>query len=94
MNGVIRPVINCSICLENYTNENLITILNCRHHFHNNCIDEWYNLGNNSCPLCRAIIIRDEKISYNVYKKCYYFCYGMCIGLIFINPILAYIFLI
>ena len=41
----------CSICIE----QNLsmpLRVLSCSHHFHINCIDEWFT-ENTHCPMCR-----------------------------------------
>ena len=46
----------CSICLEEYDNDNIISKLNCNHIFHKECIKEWFQ-KNNNCPNCRKIII-------------------------------------
>ena len=43
----------CSICLENYTdNENIIQ-LKCTHIFHQECIMKWFQTNQKNCPLCR-----------------------------------------
>ena len=42
----------CSICLENIKGNGKKT--SCGHHFHKNCINSWKNMGNNTCPNCRA----------------------------------------
>ncbi len=39
----------CSICLENNTN----VMLDCNHHFHEDCILEWFQY-NATCPVCRC----------------------------------------
>lgn len=39
----------CSICLEDNTNVKL----NCNHHFHENCILDWFQ-HDVSCPICRS----------------------------------------
>lgn len=44
---------NCSICTEDYTNNCSIRYLQCKHHYHKYCCDEWLKI-NKSCPLCRA----------------------------------------
>ena len=48
----------CSICLEEYENENKILKYPCGHIFHDNCIDTWINTEVDmkitpSCPNCR-----------------------------------------
>lgn len=44
--------INCSICLDDYNEGDIIKLLNCSHEFHSKCLDEWLNI-NLSCPICR-----------------------------------------
>ena len=52
----------CGICLEDFTEEDTptgcynSTGTGCGHdkHFHESCIQEWAQSGNNTCPLCRA----------------------------------------
>ncbi|ELQ76781.1 putative E3 ubiquitin ligase [Trachipleistophora hominis] len=46
---------NCSICLAEYNMNDKIKILPCNHHFHLNCIDEWFNIDD-ICPLCKKPI--------------------------------------
>jgi len=47
----------CSICLEQYKKKEKIINLSCHHTFHAECIKEWLNKDNNTCPQCREIII-------------------------------------
>ena len=42
----------CCICLENYEIDVRLRVLNCKHHMHKACCDEWL-IMNNSCPICR-----------------------------------------
>lgn len=42
----------CSICLENYANGAGISLFNCRHFFHYDCVLPWI-WRNNECQLCR-----------------------------------------
>ena len=42
----------CPITLEEYTNGQIITVLPCGHHFSQQYINNWLNVGQN-CPLCR-----------------------------------------
>ncbi|EJW02437.1 hypothetical protein EDEG_03141 [Edhazardia aedis USNM 41457] len=46
---------NCSICLNDYNENEKIKMLPCKHHFHVNCIDEWFNVDD-ICPLCKKPI--------------------------------------
>ncbi|KAJ3321240.1 hypothetical protein HDV06_004465 [Boothiomyces sp. JEL0866] len=41
----------CSICLCDYQHNEFLRQLNCAHHFHKKCLDEWLRL-NAKCPLC------------------------------------------
>jgi hypothetical protein len=43
---------SCPICIQNYTFEQKIIILPCKHFFHSYCIKEWFNHQSN-CPNCR-----------------------------------------
>ena len=43
----------CSICQEEYNNEDNIRKLKCDHIFHINCIDVWLLEYNYKCPICR-----------------------------------------
>lgn len=49
----------CSICLENFKNEEQLRVLPCRHYFHNECVDEWFlnKLEMASCPMCRSPLV-------------------------------------
>ena len=40
----------CSICLEDFKLEEIVSLTNCKHIFHNQCIEKWKN---NTCPMCR-----------------------------------------
>ncbi|KAL4476991.1 hypothetical protein ABPG72_011688 [Tetrahymena utriculariae] len=48
---------DCSICLNDYQNDETIAILNCdsKHIFHQQCIETWVK-QKDECPLCRAVI--------------------------------------
>ena len=47
----------CAICLLDIKNVNDIPELDCNHKFHYDCILPWIENGNNTCPLCRNIIV-------------------------------------
>lgn len=42
----------CTICLENYKNQDKIIMLDCQHYFHIDCILSWF-IMHKTCPLCR-----------------------------------------
>ncbi|KAI6041438.1 hypothetical protein EDC04DRAFT_2669627 [Pisolithus marmoratus] len=44
----------CLICLEDYTPEEHIRVLTCKHAFHQACVDRWLETGRNNCPACRS----------------------------------------
>lgn len=46
----------CSICLENHQQEDLIKLLCCNSIYHKNCINNYWktNNTNSKCPLCRS----------------------------------------
>jgi hypothetical protein len=43
----------CSICLDEYNENDSITILKCNHYFHEYCLEDWFYKKEN-CPLCRV----------------------------------------
>lgn len=46
---------NCSICSDDYKDEDIVSTLNCKHVFHSNCISEWGHY-NPVCPVCKTRI--------------------------------------
>ena len=45
---------NCTICLENFNKDNMITELKCKHFFHTECIKEWLTKNSSKCCICRV----------------------------------------
>ena len=41
---------NCSICLNEDIEDNLMCKIECEHSFCKNCLDTWLNRGNDNCP--------------------------------------------
>lgn len=41
----------CSICLENFEQDDRVRVLTCRHYYHDECIKEWFERSS-TCPLC------------------------------------------
>jgi hypothetical protein len=46
----------CSVCMEDYINKDLVAVLDCGHIYHTDCIKEWGDNYNPSCPLCKTVI--------------------------------------
>lgn len=44
----------CSICLDDFDDEDEVRMLFCKHVFHKNCVDKWLIENNVTCPLCRS----------------------------------------
>lgn len=49
----------CSICLENFENNDKLRILNCNHYFHNECITTWFDRSS-KCPLCNKDMLNNN----------------------------------
>ena len=61
-------LINCSICLGDINLfDKEVSILNCGHFFHANCLNDWLEQQMN-CPECRAIVTKDE-FARNIFPK-------------------------
>ena len=63
---------SCTICMkEELKNEDIYTT-DCNHSFCKECLDDWFQRGNNSCPLCRSEIntysYKDEKYKLIIYN--------------------------
>ena len=50
------PEIKCSICLDNDIEDNVLCSTGCSHQFCKKCLDEWFDQGKFSCPMCRSEI--------------------------------------
>ena len=62
---------SCTICLQKFINgETLITLPQCQHSFHENCIQKWLK-GNLICPICRKNVKEalDSEIIRNKFEK-------------------------
>lgn len=63
---------SCTICIKEDIIDNDIYITDCNHIFCNECLDDWFQRGNNSCPLCRSEIntysYKDEKYRLIIHK--------------------------
>ncbi|OCF57767.1 hypothetical protein L486_05232 [Kwoniella mangroviensis CBS 10435] len=52
----------CLVCLSEYEPEDECRILNCRHGYHKECVDQWLSKGRNSCPACRSEAVDTTKL--------------------------------
>ena len=49
----IKESNTCSVCLEDFGDDDQTRVLLCKHYFHKDCIDRWLTQENVRCPLCR-----------------------------------------
>jgi len=65
MSDIENKLITCSICLEENIENDELCKTNCNHFFCKKCLDDWFDKGKNTCPLCRGDIkyyyYKDEK---------------------------------
>ena len=56
--GAISEENECIICMAPFTNEDMVTKLDCpgKHYYHTACIEGWIQQGSNQCPMCRSNI--------------------------------------
>jgi hypothetical protein len=45
--------VDCTVCLENIKKDQIISILPCKHEFHQLCIETWLKEYSKMCPLCK-----------------------------------------
>lgn len=50
----------CAICVDDFTQEDVVRVLPCTHVFHPQCIDEWLNNHSSLCPLCKMELPRGQ----------------------------------
>ena len=63
-----KMLVNCSVCLSDINLfDKEVSILNCGHFFHANCLNDWLEQQMN-CPECRAIVTRTEFVR-NIFPK-------------------------
>jgi hypothetical protein len=51
----------CSICMEEFKQNDKMTFLNCTHNYHKKCIEEWFCKKSVYCPMCRCDIREEIK---------------------------------
>lgn len=57
-----QPMVQCSICFEEFVPEEEIRVLDCGHYYHPTCIDRWLIGHTKRCPCCRGKIEINEKV--------------------------------
>ncbi len=50
----------CAICVDDFTEEDVVRLLPCSHVFHPQCIDEWLINHSSLCPLCKMELPRQQ----------------------------------
>ena len=50
----------CSICQCDYNEDRLRTTLPCRHHFHQDCAQEWLSTYSKLCPVCKTSAVDED----------------------------------
>ena len=50
----------CSICLVNFKENEIVRRLPCKHYFHTDCICTWLR-QKSTCPVCRGVAIRKNQ---------------------------------
>jgi hypothetical protein len=45
---------SCSICIDEFKENEYYRTLGCNHTFHKRCIDRWFRKDHSDCPLCRT----------------------------------------
>lgn len=49
----------CSICMSRFKLKKNMTILKCKHKFHDDCITQWFNKSV-TCPICRSNMLNTK----------------------------------
>ena len=63
-----KMLVNCSVCLGDINLfDKEVSILNCGHLFHANCLNDWL-VQQMNCPECRAIVTKDG-FARNIFPK-------------------------
>jgi hypothetical protein len=47
------PLRSCGICVSDFVDDERITVLECHHQYHEDCVREWITSHNALCPTCR-----------------------------------------
>ncbi|KAF2681677.1 hypothetical protein K458DRAFT_343264 [Lentithecium fluviatile CBS 122367] len=47
----------CVICLESIQAQDSVRALSCKHFYHTQCFDRWFQGWHDSCPLCLTVVL-------------------------------------
>ena len=59
--GILVDTDDCPICMDKMDKICTLSITNCDHVFHNNCLNKW-RINKNCCPLCRTHINMEREL--------------------------------
>ena len=55
-----KKITKCTICIEDFQDENIVSVTPCNHIFHFECIKKWMvnDINHIKCPLCNHQFIK------------------------------------
>ena len=54
--GAADGVDSCCVCVEQFKDDDEITVAKCAHFYHRDCIKPWFTTESNKCPLCKQAV--------------------------------------
>ena len=51
----------CTICFEDFKEDERLRVLRCGHEFHAACVDPWFRRCARVCPLCKRDVVKWER---------------------------------
>ncbi|KDP35200.1 hypothetical protein JCGZ_09359 [Jatropha curcas] len=52
----------CAVCLSEFVEDESVRNLKCKHLFHKDCVDQWFQQCRSTCPLCRTMVLPDKVV--------------------------------
>ncbi|XP_042474815.1 E3 ubiquitin-protein ligase RNF13-like [Macadamia integrifolia] len=52
----------CAVCLTRVEDGDEIRVLQCKHDFHKECLDQWLEREQVTCPMCRRYVLPEDVI--------------------------------
>lgn len=53
----------CAVCLSEFSGDESVRDLKCKHVFHKDCLDKWMLQCRSTCPLCRTKVLPDKVVA-------------------------------